>query len=291
MNREILKRDFLLLNVGYAYHNADWNWKDVYSPYTRIHYVISGNARIIREDGCYELKEKHLYLTPSYVKHEYECNDILELYYIHIYEDSEKNLSLFDLINFPVEIEAKKLDTELIKRLIEVNPMRELQYYDPRSYDNTSTFVNNIVHQQKSPVAFEFETQGILKQIVSRFLAQASYKNEYIETRILKSLHYIHQHIDKPIRIENLAEMCYLTKDHFIRLFKKEVNDTPGKYINRKKIETAQLRILTRDMSVKDIAYSLGIDNIPYFNRLFRQITGYTPGEYKRKMHAMISDI
>jgi AraC-like DNA-binding protein len=282
MKKEELKRDFILLNVGYAYHDADWNWKNVYSPFARIHFVKNGTAKIVREDGEFLLKEGHLYLTPSYVKHQYECDGVLELYYIHVYEDAGRNLSIFDLMDFPIEISAGELDVLLIERLLQINPDRELKYYDPSSYDNSSTLVNNIVIQQKAPLAFEFETQGILKQLVSRFLAQASYKRENIEERILKSLHYIHKNIDTPIDVGVLAEMCFLTKDHFIRLFKNEVNCTPGKYINSKKIETAQLRILVLDMSVKDVAYSLGFENISYFNRLFKKITGESPGEYKK---------
>ncbi len=285
MNKEELKRDFILLNVGYASHHADWNWKDINSPFIRIHYVKSGTAKIIRSDGVFELKESHLYLTPSYVKHGYECDGTLELYYIHIYEDSGKNPSIFDLIHFPVEVEATLLDIQLIERLIQLNPERELQYYDPQSYDNSSTMARNIALQQKSPVAFEMETQGIVKQLFSHFLAQAVYKNEQIEKRILKTLHHIHKHIDQPIDIDHLSELCCMTKDHFIRLFKKEMHLTPGKYINRKKIEKAQLRLLIdNEASIKDIAYGLGFDNISYFNRLFTSLAGESPGRYKKRL-------
>ncbi len=102
MSKEQLKQDFILLNVGYAYHNADWNWKNIHSPFARIHYVKEGMAKIIREDGVFELKKDYMYLTPSYTKHSYQCDGILELYYIHIYENPGKNLNLFELLDFPV---------------------------------------------------------------------------------------------------------------------------------------------------------------------------------------------
>lgn len=278
-----LKRDFLLLNAGHARHNADWNWKNVYSPFARIHFVKNGTAKIVRKDGIIALKKDHLYLTPSYMRHQYECDNILELYYIHIFEDSGKSLSIFDMVEFPVEVPAEDLDISLIQRLLEINPNLSLKHYDPSSYDNSSAIADSIGLRQNSPYACEMETQGILKQLISRFLAQASFKKEHTEERILKSLHYIHQHIDTPIDIERLAEMCFLTKDHFIRIFKKEMNCTPGKYINEKKIAAAQLRLLVQDMSVKDVSYSLGFDNAAYFNRLFKKITGESPGAYKRR--------
>jgi AraC-like DNA-binding protein len=285
MNKEDIKRDFILLNAGSAKHNGDWNWKNVCSPFARIHYVRRGTAKIIHEDGEYKLKENHLYLTPSYTRHTYQCDGKLELYYLHIYEDLKKKLSIFELINFPVEITADSLVASLIHRLIKINPKRELKYYDPRSYDNSSTLADNLARQKKTPVALELETQGILMQIFSRFLLKARYKNEHIEKRILQSLLYINENIEHVIDLEYLAEVSCLTKDHFIRLFKKEMLCTPGKYINKKKIEIAQLKLLIDDASIKDIAYSLGFSNISYFNLTFKKVTGETPGRYKRNIH------
>jgi AraC-like DNA-binding protein len=283
MKREDIKRDFILLNAGAAKHNADWNWKDVHSPFARIHFVRRGTAKIIREDGTFNLRKNHLYLTPSYIRHTYECDGPLELYYLHIYEDLGKNLSIFDLINFPVEVEADSLVAGLIRRLIDINPRRELMFYDPRSYDNSSTLANNIARQKDAPPAYELETQGILTQIFSRFLVKAEYKNRDIEKRILRSLRYIHKNIEQTIDLSYLAKVNLLTKDHFIRLFKKEMKCTPWKYINQKRIETAQLKLLIDDMTIKDIAYSMGYDSLSYFNLIFKKITGETPGSYKKK--------
>ena len=35
----------LVLNVGLAVHNADWNWKNVNSPFTRLYYITEGTAQ------------------------------------------------------------------------------------------------------------------------------------------------------------------------------------------------------------------------------------------------------
>jgi AraC-like DNA-binding protein len=287
MNKEELKRDFILLNVGYAYHDADWNWKNVNSPFVRIHYVKNGTAKIIHEDRVLELKKDHLYLTPSYTRHAYECDGALELYYVHVYENQKRSLSIFDLLDFPLEVKSDPLDIRLIERLITINPGRSLKYYDPKRYDNTATVAYNMALQQKSPLAFEIESGGIIQLLMSRFLVSATYKNEHIEERILKSLYYIHRNMDGLIDIEHLAERCFLTKDHFIRLFKKEMNCTPGKYICKKKIEIAQLRLLIDNAKIKDVAYELGFENLSYFNRLFTKLTGESPGKYRKRMFSL----
>ena len=67
--QSIDKLHLLILNVGLAIHNADWNWKNINSPFTRLYYVTEGTAQIILPIGTYELSPNHLYLIPSFMPH------------------------------------------------------------------------------------------------------------------------------------------------------------------------------------------------------------------------------
>ncbi|RBL90470.1 AraC family transcriptional regulator [Chitinophaga flava] len=289
MSKELTYLNFILLNIGHAVHNADWNWRNVCSPFIRVHLVESGTASLIREDKTYELKKNHLYLTPAYTNHGYKCEGHLSLHYIHIYEEVGSQTSIFDLIDAPVEIKADPLIIRLIKRLAGINPERKLPHFDPWSYDNLPTLVRNIARQKAVPLGYEMEAQGIIKQVLSRFLLLATDKNLHIDKRILQSLHYIRTHLHKPISVDALAAAGFLTKDHFIRLFKKEIGSTPGKYINEKKIEKAQRMMMTKDISIKDLAYGLGFGNNAYFNRFFKKQTGENPGNYKKRIRLLAS--
>lgn len=284
MSREKPQLDFILLNIGYAEHNGDWNWKNINSPFARIHVVTAGTAKIIREGKTVVLKKNHLYLTPAYTPHSYACDGKFSLFYIHIYEKSEKKTSIFDALKFPVELQGDALLLQLVERLAAINPERELSYYDPDAYDNSAGLIKNLALQISTPLALEVESQGIIKQILSRFLAHATEKTPNVDERMLKVLDYIHSHIHTPISVEKLAELVFLTKDHLIRLFKKQMNCTPGKYINRKKIEKAQLMMLIEDFNVQELAYHLGFDNVSYFNRLFKRLTGETPTMHRKRL-------
>ena len=96
-----------------------------------------------------------------------------------------------------------------------------------------------------------------------------------------KVLSHIRKNIYKTVDIDSLAAISCLSKDHFIRLFKKEVGTTPLQYINQKKIEKAQLILITEDIPVKNIAYLLAYEDHSYFNRLFKKITDVTPQQYR----------
>lgn len=281
MSKEYKHPDLILLNAGSSIHNGDWNWKEINSPFARLLYVRDGNAGIRMEDKTHNLKPDYMYFIPPFTLHGYECDSFFSQYYIHIYEKHLFDFSLLEEFNFPVEIKAGAMDLPLVERLLLINPGRELKQYDPHVYDNPPTLIRNIAENAQQSVFHTMETKGILFQLLSRFMEQATPKTEVNDTRILKVLSFIRKNIEKPISIYQLAEICHLCEDHFIRLFRKEMQCTPIRYINQKRIEKAQLMLIVKDEPIKDIAYKLSFENISYFSRLFKTITGYTPQQYR----------
>lgn len=281
MLKSIDELQILVLNVGLAFHNADWNWKEVSSPFTRLYYVTEGSAKLILPSGEQHLQPGYLYLIPSFVKHSYECDSYFAHYYLHLYEEINSGIDFFENWNFPIEVPSSKNDLELFAKLCEINPLMTLRNSNPISYDNTSTLVQNIMKNKQRSLSDKMESRGITYQLLSRFLKNIKPKIDTGDNRIHKALSYIHKNIHKPITLDTLSETLYVSKDHFIRLFKKEMGITPSQYINQKKIEKAQLILVANDIPIKSIALSLSFDDQSYFNRLFKKVTGLTPLEYK----------
>ena len=274
MTQSIDQLHLLILNVGLAIHNADWNWRNVNSPFTRLYYVTEGAARILLPTGIQELKPDHLYLVPSFTTHSYLCDTHFAHYYLHIYEDHQSESSILEDFSFPTEIPAGDLELPLIKRLCGINPTMQLPQSDPTSYDNNPTLIKNIIKNKQRTFCDKVESRGIVYQLMARFLKDAQPKAEINDDRIQKVLSYIRKNIYKTIDIDSLAAISCLSKDHFIRLFRKEVNNTPLQYINQKKIEKAQLILITDSMPIKNISYLLAYEDHSYFNRLFKKLTG-----------------
>lgn len=282
MNLQVEQMHPLVLNIGLAVHNADWNWENVNSPFTRLYYVTEGSAQIELPDGIYTLSPKHMYFIPAFTIHTNICKSHFVHYYLHIYEDHYSDNDWLDHWKFPVEIEATDLDLALFKRLCEINPHMTLQKSDPTTYDNNPTLMQNLIKNRQRAFCDKVESRGIVFQLLSRFFKQGQSKIEMEDNRIAKTILYIRKHLNEAIELEKLAEISCLSKDHFIRLFKKELGTTPLQYINQKKIEKAKLLLITEELAVKEIAFQLAFDDYSYFNRLFKKTTGVTPQEYRR---------
>ncbi len=278
----------ILLNAGSSAHHGDWNWKGISSPFTRLFYVREGKAKVNLPGYAQELKPHYLYLIPSFTLHSYECDGYFSHYYMHIYEKQSSNINILEEMNFPIEIEANPPDLLLVERLMKINHGRELRQFDPKVYDNPPMLLHNIAMDASQPEYAVLETKGILLQLLSRFIRYATPKSDVSDERILRVLSYIRKNVHKPIKISTLSDISSLSDDHFIRLFKKEMNRTPIDYINQKKIEKAQYLLIVENIPIKDIAYNLSFENVSYFNRLFKKIMGCTPGQYYNKEDAQV---
>lgn len=273
----------LLLNIGLAVHDADWNWKNVKSPFIRIYYVTEGEAKIVFPSRVQVLIPGHLYIIPAFTLHSYECDSRFEHYYLHIVEDYQSGSSVLESWTFPTEIQADSTDRDLIKRLCEMNPAMRLPESDPTSYDNEFILMQNIIRNKQRNFSDRVESRGILYLLLSRFLRFGEIKEEADDNRIQQVLIYIRQHIYEKLNVEVLVDLSCLSEDHFIRLFKRATGNTPLQYINMKKMELAQLLLITNNIPIKDIAYQLSYDDYSYFIRLFKKIVGLTPKKYREQ--------
>lgn len=288
MENELLNRLHpVILHIGIAHQHNDWNFKDVCSPFTRIYYTIGGQAQIQYPNQKIDLRTGYLYIIPAFTRHSYACRGDFFHFYAHVYNEDEDNvLEDWDL---PVEAEALPGDRERFERLHTLYPGRELAEADPKSYDNQPTLMQNIRDNRRQELCVQMEARGIILCLFSRFFKNATYKGITRDERIEKVLHYIRNHPALTPSTEELAQLTCLSKSHFIRLFRQEMACTPLQYINEKKMEKAQSKLITDNTEIKEIAFQLGFEDPSYFNRLFKKITGTTPKAY-RDFHRFIQE-
>lgn len=275
----------LALNMGFADLDGNWNWKDVRSPFARLYYVTEGEAEVIMPSYTIHLRPGYLYLVPSFALHTNRCRGHFCHYYIHLYEDPSSEVHIFEDLELPYEVKGSSLDEQLFARLVANNPTMKLIETDPSCYDNTPQLIDNLRRDKLRNLSDRLETRGIVYQLLSRFLRHAVSKVRTNDDRIQQSLFFIRKNLSEISDIEQLVANSGLTKDHFIRLFKKTMNYTPMQYITMRKIERAEILLSTTDMTVKDVAHALGYDDHSYFNRLFKKEVGLTPRDYRLHKH------
>lgn len=95
------------------------------------------------------------------------------------------------------------------------------------------------------------------------------------------ALSYISEHYAERITVKILAEASNMSESNFYALFKKLVGTSPIAYLNNYRLSAAANALLQSTRSIKEIAFSVGIDDSMYFSKLFRKTYGMSPSEYR----------
>ena len=100
---------------------------------------------------------------------------------------------------------------------------------------------------------------------------------------IIQSLDYIAAHYMEQIKIEDLARYCHISQSHFRRVFSEYMGLSPVDYINLVRVHAACGYLKRTDDYISDIASKCGFATFSTFSRNFRQITGVSPNEWRKR--------
>lgn len=113
-----------------------------------------------------------------------------------------------------------------------------------------------------------------------------------ISEQIKPALVYIRENYTNPqmMSAEQIASSCGLSTSHFRVLFKKDIGMTLPQYINQTRLSAANHLLETTNKKIIDIAAEAGFNEVPYFNRVFRQLYGMTPKEIRQRQKRSYED-
>ncbi len=94
--------------------------------------------------------------------------------------------------------------------------------------------------------------------------------------RILELLEYIDSHISDDLSIDHLADHCYMSKYHMMRLFRSETGQSIGSYITTRRLTLAR-DLISRGMSATESCFHVGFGSYSSFSRAYLRHFGATP--------------
>ena len=131
--------------------------------------------------------------------------------------------------------------------------------------------------------------QRLLADCFLNFLEQLDdqLRNALIEPnrswlRMEPVIEYIREHLDHNISVDELAQHINLSNDHFTRLFKQLIGQTPIKYIIHQRVSRACELLCDSELNMDDIAERCGFPNRRYLSRRFTEVLGMPPSHYRK---------
>lgn len=98
-----------------------------------------------------------------------------------------------------------------------------------------------------------------------------------------KALEYISLNYGEKISLKEISDNSCVSKTYLSMSFSKYLGLTFIEYLNAYRIEIAKNMLLLSSASISDIAENVGIPDIVYFSKLFKKITGVSPGRFRNE--------
>jgi AraC-like DNA-binding protein len=114
-----------------------------------------------------------------------------------------------------------------------------------------------------------------------RRLNALMYPRPELSRRIIQAKEYIDRNFQGPVDLPSIAGKAFLSKFHFLRLFKLHYGMTPHQYLTAVRLREAR-RLLAEGLPVSQVCGAVGFDSISSFKGLFKRYWGKTPSTLKK---------
>ncbi|MED5019105.1 response regulator [Paenibacillus chibensis] len=121
-----------------------------------------------------------------------------------------------------------------------------------------------------------------MERIVDTKLMEASEDLEVRSEPILVALRYVQEHLDQSFGLREVAEYVHLNPSYFSSLFKEQMQMTFIEYVTRTRVQKSKELLLQTRLSVAEIAEHVGYQTTKYFNKVFKEYEGRSPGSYRK---------
>lgn len=254
-----------------------------FHPEIEILYVVHGSGTRIVGDSVGRFGPGDLVMIGQNVPHLWQSDEK--------YTRGNNNL-FFEVIFilFKTEIFGEHFwqlpESKSILKLIQLSQM------GIRLAGKTRNEVTSLMRSISSSIGFNRIT--ILLSILEIIASQKDYQilaspivqnsiNESDSERLNKVYKYVINNFQLEITLEKAASIASLSAPSFCRYFKKRTNKTFIQFLNEIRISNACRYLSEEDIPVTGICYICGYNNVSYFIKQFKGITGLTPLSYKKQ--------
>ncbi len=273
MNKNSLKETYahhktgnLQMNIYESSNDIPYHWHDEYE----FIYATDGKCECIINGRRIEINKGEAILINSG-----------ELHTVNTIEDGQ----FFAIVFHPYLIFGTELNEFLFKKI------SYKRFY--KNSDCKDVPIITLLMQIHSTFydryyGFELTLKAHLIQIFSMIYSNKLYtineKSDSVTSDEFSHIvEYIHNYYSEKISLDQVSEHANFSKSYLIRLFKKNTGKTFSAYLNSYRIYKAVEMLDTTSKNILEISENCGFENVAYFIKIFKKITGTTPYKYRTR--------
>ena len=246
-----------------GYH-FNWNKGRVLQEY-QINYITLGDGILETHDGSFPISEGTIILIRPNEWHRYRpvrTTGWFEHYVGFMGEYADKMFRSSDVLNNAPVIQIGFQETI-------INNFQDILNYAKSERPGYHQICSGLVLH-------------ILGQIIA-YKKNENFRHSPIETIIQKTCMIIRDNPSHNLNIEMLADEMKVNYSLFRKAFKRYTGLSPMQYHSSLRMKQAIYLLTNTDLSVKEISFNLGFCSVFYFSKLFKEKTGRTPSDFRRR--------
>ena len=168
--------------------------------------------------------------------------------------------------------EIRRVALKLVTRMMDIaKEINRKAYEKMKEQDNLKEVLSAYTKE---------ELQRILYQ-VGKLICEKNKKQGISNYTINRTLEYVETHFKEGITLEKTAEVLNITPEYLSMLFKREMGMNFSVFLKEFRIRQAKRLLKSTDLKIYEIAQECGYSNSNYFTKVFKEVTGISPAEYR----------
>ena len=107
---------------------------------------------------------------------------------------------------------------------------------------------------------------------------------------IYKALEYIKKNYMNKISLNDVAYVSNISPSYFSKVFKEEMGMNFNNYLNKVRVDNGKRLLMDDSIPLVDVAFMTGFEDQSYFSKVFKRITGVSPGKYRESMGRILEE-
>lgn len=240
-----------------------------------LHYIISGRGTLFLDEKEFSVSAHQAFITPPFLPAFYKADSDEPWSYIWIHFNGQKAMDLLHQAGItrehPVFIAQNTVFSPDSSGTQDSVPELE------------KCLLDILYHHEN-----EYHCIGNLYHMFQILINTSSRKPDPHETDcqlnyIRNVINYIRKKYADPIHIQDIADYCGLDRSYLSKLFKNATNYSPQEYLIYVRMNKAKKLLKNEDLSIQNIAYSVGYPDPFAFSKIFKKEVGISPSVYREQ--------
>ncbi|MCG7409963.1 AraC family transcriptional regulator [Paenibacillus sp. ACRRX] len=274
----------------YRWNRAGGSIRDHTHDYFQIWYVVKGEFIHTINQHTYSMVKGNIFVIPPYAVHRVDLVpgqdiDIIGCEFLPHFIDEQYQPHSGGKDSFDYSyLEQFMLDEEHVTPKLALSGETDLEV-SRLLHDMLDEFQSGKRYYELVLKANLLKLMSVIMREMARQSGQSNEEDERVEKfreLMTAAIHYIHEHYNEELRLEKLCRKFSISKSYFCALFKRFTGKTYNDYLIDYRVHQAAAMLIDTDMTVTDICFQVGFNDVPYFSRVFKRQTGVTPTHFKK---------